>query len=192
MKSRNNLNLKSKKPLSAELVRSKEDMPTLPRSSDPRRPSDESILLNPNHPGRVVPDAGSGTSTPADVDQIVSSFLSELDTLSDALEMSRNKSDQERGDPSAPIDLPGQVVLKTASYRNIDVLLMDNAPSAKCRKRPQEEPQSPHAFHGSLLPQRPFDYALRRMAAPGWTRIRSGCLRCWTNFLALTHLDRLR
>lgn len=192
-KSRINLNRKPKKPVGTELVRSKGDMTTLPRHSDPRKPSDESIQLNP-HPGIVAPDSESGTSRPADVDQMVSSFLSELDTLSDALKLPRSKSDQQRSDASAPIDEPERrVVLEMPLYRNIDVLLMDNAQSAAGRKRPQEElPQSLHALHGSQPPQQPSDNLFQWMPASGWTQIRSGCSRCWANFLALTHLDRLK
>ncbi len=122
------------------MVRSIADMSELSQPSDPRRVSDESIQPNHDDPRAVALDSGGGTGRTADVDQMVSSFLSELEVLSDALQRSPGKPTHENGNSSAPTGVPeGLGILKAASYRNIDVLLMDNARSSSGGKRPQDD-----------------------------------------------------
>lgn len=106
--------------------------------------------LEPEHPG---PDPGCNAELrrPGDVDQMVFSFLSELDTLSDTLELVHDQSAErsaglsiapDRSDPQGA----QPAVIKPVSYRNIDVLLMDNRQFASGKERSRED--SPHTIHG--------------------------------------------
>ena len=145
--------------------------------SDPGRVSDESTLLDPG-------DAGGRVGRTADVDQMVSSFLSELDTFSDAVQSPRGRPAREGHDSAAPTEVPKRrAILKAASYRNIDVLLMDNARSAADRERPREKvPQSSRTIAGDPPVLGLFDNAFLRLAALGWTSLKSVYARCRSVF----------
>ena len=169
----------------------KTDTSTLPQPSDPGRVSDESIPHNPGNPCAVALDSGGSIGRTADVDQMVSSFLGELDSLSDALQVSRSRPTQESLDSSAPTDVPERAVARKAtSYRNIDVLLMDNARSAAGREHSQEGfSQSSHTTVRCQPAQHSFDNALLRLVA---FALKSVGTRCRAFYLALTYLARLR
>ena len=100
-------------------------------------------------PPSLEPDAVDGISRPGDVDQIVSSFLSELHTLTDALGSAHSKpaggTEGVLIATEPPDPLPAQPAsLKPASYRNIDVLLMDNRKSLAGKHRIREKiPERP-------------------------------------------------
>ena len=104
---------------------------------------------------RLEPDSIDGQSRPDDVDQMVSSFLSELNTLSDTLGLARDKPAQRSDDVSVAADpLDAQpAALKPVSYRNIDVLLMDNRQFLAGKERILEE--LPHTTHGLFESQSP-------------------------------------
>jgi len=108
-----------------------------PLESDPRSPE---------------PDPIAGTNRPGDVDQMVFSFLSELNTLSDALGSTRARPAESEEGAAIAADRPDPAdaqspAQKPVSYRNIDVLLMDN------RQRNRDE--LPLEIHGIFESQSP-------------------------------------
>ena len=110
-----------------------------------------------DRPG-LEPDSIDGMSRPGNVDQLVSSFLSELNTLSDALGLDRDQPAEGSDGVSSAADRPGPVdaqpaAPKPVSYRNIDVLLMDNRQFLGGRERTRDE--SPHTNHGLFESQSP-------------------------------------
>ncbi len=103
-----------------------------PLESDPQKPGLDSIV---------------GMRQPGDVDQMVFSFLSELNSLSDALEstIKKHSEDNERALPAVNRPEPVGVqpaASKPASYRNIDVLLMDNRQFQAGKESAREESSS--------------------------------------------------
>ncbi len=125
-------------------------MPSSPQPAEHIRMRDKFTSLESDHPS-LKPDSIDGMSRPGDVDQMVFSFLSELNTFSNSLELTRdqpaegsnsvsiasNRSDPVDAQPAAP---------KPVSYRNIDVLLMDNKQFQAGKERTREE--LPHTIHG--------------------------------------------
>jgi len=161
---------------------------------DSGRVSDESMVRNPVDPRAVAPDAGGRAGGAPTVDQMVSSFLWELDTLSDPVPSSQAKPAEQSHDSSAPADTPeGRGAPKGASYRNIDVLLMDNARSAAARQRSQEGfSQTSHMAVRTPPGRHSPDNAFLRLSALGWTSLKSVYARCRSVFLASAHSDWLR
>jgi hypothetical protein len=117
-------------------------------------------------------------SEPHDVDNLVSSFLSELNCLSDDLGLAPGKPSEE--DKVVPIDsdLPSAAP-KPTPYRNIDILFMDDGQVAAGKNRTQQE--IPH-FH--MVRDHPR--ILMRM----WAYLRLRCLSGWTSVGASIHRDR--
>jgi len=117
-------------------------------------------------------------SEPRDVDNLVSSFLSELNCLSDDLGLAPGKPPEEDSVVPTASDLPAAAP-KPTSYRNIDILFMDDGQVAAGKKRTQQGISDSHIV-------RDHPRTLTRI----WAYLRSRCLSGWTSVGVSIHRDR--
>jgi hypothetical protein len=107
---------------------------------------------------------------------MLSDFLVELDAIGEALGLD---STETKSDDGAQTATPS-----SASFRNIDILLMDDTRFKAGRERNYQV----------IFPS--FDTlsgrdTRRRMLPALWTLVQSGCSACWAFTVARIHLDRL-
>jgi len=132
-------------------------------------------------------------SRPADVDRMVSSFLSELDTLSDSLgvtpggaaddarslhaqdqapESNGKKSEEVKSAPNPDHESPAPAISNGMPCRNIDILLMtDNRYLAGARRNREEFFRMASVLQDAGVPAFPQDGQTRR-AKPALYRLR--------------------
>ena len=86
-----------------------------------------------------MPDSKEGTGQPGDIDKIVSGFLSELDALGESLRPAPNERNEAIREREIAPESEAAGPAKPSSYRNIDVLLMDDARFTAGRERAPDE-----------------------------------------------------
>ncbi len=119
-------------------------------------------------------------SKPADVDNMVSSFLTELSSLSDDLGRESREELPEKGNGVLVASDLQSASPKPASYRNIDILFMDDGQLTAESLAQQES----HDSHIAVSHAR----TLGRV----WAFLRLHSLSRWASFKGSIRLERLR